>query len=186
MADLREDTAGSTRSLPISPELKILLLEAAESSNVDLVRVISGGQCPKGECSKRIGSVRHDNGKAADLQLYVDGKRQLFTDAAGLEIFKAFVTASATGGATGIGAGVHYMGAATIHVGYGTRAVWGAGGKSANAPEWLIEAVKAGWAGARFSAELVIEKSLLGIEGSLDSEDEELEEDQVELTPPEE
>ena len=174
MASLVEDTKGSTRDLPIADELRRLLVHAAEAAGVDTVRVISGGQCPKGTCSKRTGSVRHDAGRAADLQLVVGGERKRFTDPAGLAIFEAFVKACAAGGATGIGAGTGYMGPATIHVGYGTRAIWGAGGRSANAPQWLIAAVQAGWRGSRFSAHLDQEG-----EEVFDSDDVEMEEDQV-------
>ena len=62
-----------------------------------------------------------------------------------------FVTAAAARGANGIGAGEEYMGDKTIHVGFGltaqdtTKLVWGAGGRSANAPAWLRTAAKAGW-----------------------------------------
>jgi hypothetical protein len=40
------------------------------------------------------------------------------------------------------------MGPKTLHVGFGSKAVWGAGGQAANAPDWLRKAVMKGWAGA--------------------------------------
>ena len=62
-----------------------------------------------------------------------------------------FVTACAARGATGIGAGVNYMGGKRIHVGFGNspsdtqKLVWGAAGASANAPAWLRTAAQEGW-----------------------------------------
>jgi hypothetical protein len=61
------------------------------------------------------------------------------------------VRSAAANGATGIGAGERYMGKTTIHVGFGTtpedrsKLVWGAEGRSANAPNWLRRAAQEGW-----------------------------------------
>lgn len=166
MAEGVEATSGKTRDLPISHALRQLLLKAAEAVGIETVRVTSGGQCAKGTCPKRTGSTRHDNGQAADLELFVNGRRQSFTDPKGLPYFQSFVAEAARLGATGLGAGLAYMGAQTVHVGFGSRAVWGAGGKAANAPEWLIEAAKKGWG---------LPAGLLELD--LDSEDEEQETD---------
>lgn len=153
MATVREDTKQQIRRLSITAELKRLLERAADQAGIAVVRVTSGGQAPKGSGGARTGSTRHDNGRAADLQLLIDGQRALhFTDADDLPIVEAFVTAAAALGANGIGAGVDYMGPRTLHVGFGTspsdhtRLVWGAGGKSANAPKWLRKAAEKGWA----------------------------------------
>jgi hypothetical protein len=170
MATVEEHTKGKIRDLPISPALRKVLLEAAGASGVDLVKVTSGGQCRKGTCTKRTGSQRHDDGQAADLQLIVGGRTLKFTSSGDLATFKSFVTAAARAGATGLGAGVDYMGETTIHVGFGSKAVWGAGGKAANAPEWIRRAAQAGWQGAG----LVAEESRTE---DLDSPDEEIEED---------
>ena len=172
MAEIREDTTGKTRDLPIAPKLRPILLAAAAAANVDVVRVTSGGQCRKGTCQKRTGSERHDEGNAADLQLLVGGSALKFTRDADRQVFERFVTEAARSGATGIGAGLDYMGDATIHIGFGARAVWGAGGRAAQAPEWIRLAAIAGWqlGGGR------IPKDLEDFE-SLDSPDEEVEED---------
>lgn len=130
------------RSMPIKPELAAILTYAAQRAGVDEVRVTSGGQPVKGP--NRTGSHRHDLGGSADLQLIVDGKPVSFTDPNGQAIFSRFATAAAAGGATGIGAGLGYMGAKTMHVGFGPEATWGAKGASANAPKWLKEAFAAG------------------------------------------
>ena len=170
MAKVEEHTKGKIRDLPISKALRAVLLSAAKSSGVDLVKVTSGGQCRKGSCTKRTGSTRHDDGQAADLQLVVGGRTLIFTSSGDLGTFKKFVTAAARAGATGLGAGVDYMGAETIHVGFGAKAVWGAGGKVANAPEWIRGAAQAGWQGIALKAE---EAAL----EQLDSPDDEIEED---------
>jgi hypothetical protein len=146
MTVLTEETQGKTRDMPISERLKTLLVRAGEETNIQKIVVISGGQCAKGTCTKREGSTRHDLGNAADLELWVADRRLAFTDPSGLPIFEKFVSACARLGATGIGAGERYMGPSKIHVGFGARFVWGAGGKAVNAPEWLKAAAKKGWA----------------------------------------
>ncbi|MBB4189291.1 hypothetical protein GGE07_005973 [Sinorhizobium terangae] len=76
--------------------------------------------------------------------------RQFSDDNADVYV-KRFVIAAAANGATGIGAGIDYMGPETLHVGFGrtpsdhSRIVWGSKGKSANAPRWLVEAAEEGW-----------------------------------------
>jgi SH3 domain-containing protein len=144
--------SGAIRNKPISAELKQVLHAAAKAAGVDTVQITSGGQDALGEGTRRTGSTRHDRGRAADLQLVVNGTTLTFTDLSAHAVVLAFVTAAAAAGATGIGAGVGYMGNRTIHVGFGTsvsdksKLTWGAGGRSVNAPQWLRNAAAAGWA----------------------------------------
>lgn len=145
MVEIVEDTKGKTRDLPIAETLRAVLVQACGGLGVDRVRVVSGGQCRKGACSKRTGSTRHDLGLAADLQLWAAGRPLRFTTATDLPVFEAFVANCAALGAEGFGAGIGYMGPDTIHVGYGGRAVWGENGAGVNAPEWLRKAAQAGW-----------------------------------------
>jgi hypothetical protein len=146
--------ATAIRNKPISDELKQLLQSAAQAVGVDSIRINSGGQDALGEGTRRTGSTRHDRGRAADLQCVVSGRTLSFTDESADPLILAFVTAAAGAGATGIGAGVAYMGNRTIHVGFGvsasdhTKLTWGVGGKSATAPQWLRDAAQAGWAGS--------------------------------------
>ena len=139
---------GKIRDKPITGELERLLESAADATNIDVVFVTSGGQ--PGSTGRRTGSTRHDGGRAADLQLIRNGQTLTFTNRDGGSV-AAFVTAAAARGATGIGAAVDYMGDKTIHVGFGTsvrdrsKLVWGAGGRSANAPAWLRRAAQDGW-----------------------------------------
>ncbi len=147
MAQVIEDTKGKIRDLPIAEKLSQILAAAADDAGIEVVRVTSGGQAKKGTPGKRTGSTRHDLGNAADLMLERKGHALSFTKSAELPVFEKFVEAVAARGATGIGAGVDYMGENTVHVGFGTKGVWGAGGKSAKAPAWLKSAAERGWAG---------------------------------------
>ncbi len=145
MAQVIEDTKGKIRDLPIAAKLKKILSDAADDVGVETVRVTSGGQAAKGTGGKRTGSTRHDLGNAADLKLESKGVALSFERQSERPIFEKFVESAAARGATGIGAGVTYMGEHTVHVGFGSKLVWGAGGKSVNAPAWLKAAAERGW-----------------------------------------
>lgn len=157
MAIVQERQGTTTRRLPIQPALRDLLEEAAASAGVEEVHVHSGGQPPY-PGKPRTGSTRHDNGGAADLKLLVAGKRLRFSDQVADPRIEAFVEAAARLGATGIGAGLAYMGPESLHIGYGRspqdkeKLVWGVDGRSANAPGWLRAAANAGWATASVAA----------------------------------
>ncbi len=141
--------ASAIRNKPITEELKGILEAAALEVGVDHVRITSGGQ--PGTTGRRTGSTRHDGGRAADLQLVINGRTQTFSDSSGGPVFEGFVSAAAARGANGIGAGVNYMGNRTIHVGFGVspsddrEIAWGAKGRSVNAPAWLKRAAEEGW-----------------------------------------
>ena len=143
MTQIIEATKGKIRDLPIQARLRDILLAAGREAGIDIVRVTSGGQARKGSGGKRTGSTRHDDGAAADLQLEKGGKVLSFENPLERPIIARFVSAAAARGATGIGAGVGYMGPHTLHIGFGSKLVWGAGGRSASAPAWLREAVAA-------------------------------------------
>jgi peptidoglycan hydrolase-like protein with peptidoglycan-binding domain len=151
MASIDESgLVGKTRDQPISPKLRQVLLAAGDDADIDVISIASGGQPTSGP--HRVGSHRHDNGNAADLDLIKNGRTLKFTNTGDLETFKRFVTSAAAHGANGIGAAEGYMGASRIHVGFGngpndiTQVVWGAGNTSANAPPWLRPAEQRGWA----------------------------------------
>lgn len=146
MAELFQETKGKIRDLPITDKLSDILIAAADEAGVDSVHVTSGGQAKLGTKGKRTGSTRHDLGNAADLMLKKNGRKLDFTNLADQAIFVQFVSAATALGATGIGAGADYMGVYTIHVGFGSQACWGAGGKSATAPNWLRNAFASGLA----------------------------------------
>jgi hypothetical protein len=139
---------GKIRDKPISAKLTAVLIAAAEAAGVDKVSVVSGGQDVKGQGNRRTGSTRHDGGQAADIQLIRKGRVLDFH--ADRAVFEAFVTAAAAAGATGMGAGDAYMGPKTIHVGFGTKLIWGgAKARAADAPAWMKKAAEAGWNGGK-------------------------------------
>jgi hypothetical protein len=125
-------TDAKIRDMPINAALRRVLLTAAQESGVEVVRITSGGQ--PGSRGQRTGSNRHDGGNAADLELVAAGRTLDFTRPGDLDTICRFVASAAACGATGIGAGVNYMGPQRLHVGFGngpsdtTQVVWGEGG----------------------------------------------------------
>lgn len=156
MANIEGPPANKVRNRPITAELHAVLDGAAVATGIQKVIIFSGGQTSnhaphlENVVGGWTGSRRHDDGRAADIHLVKDGTVLKFTDADGSEV-EDFVTAAAARGATGIGAGVGYMGPTSIHVGFGkspsdhVKLVWGKAGASANAPAWLKQAAAAGW-----------------------------------------
>ncbi|GJD63750.1 hypothetical protein [Methylobacterium frigidaeris] len=139
---------GATRSQPITTELRRQLAAAAVASGVN-AEIFSGGQDSSGP--NRVGSHRHDNGRSADLKLYQvgpDGKRRYLRhdNDADRAVMERFLRESVKEGANGIGAGPGYMGPDRMHVGGGSEAAWGAGGSTANAPDWVSRALREGLA----------------------------------------
>jgi len=140
---------GQVRDKPVAPVLFDLLQKAADAAQIDSVVVTSGGQ--PGSTGRSIGSTRHNGGRAADLHLVKGEQILTFSDDDAHPAIKDFVTAAAADGAIGMGAGLKYMGDHTLHIGFGTTAedhqqlVWGAGGRSRNAPLWLQAAAQKGW-----------------------------------------
>jgi hypothetical protein len=145
----RQRALGATRSRPISKRLNNVLEYAARKAGVD-VEVYSGGQPAKGSRGsqgKRVGSTRHDLGNAADVRLYTvddNGKRKRvnFLTKKGREVYRNFIEAAAAAGATGIGAGQGYMGAESIHVGFGSVADWGSAFDGKNQKAFGFKAAK--------------------------------------------
>jgi hypothetical protein len=96
------------------------------------------------------GHARHRPGAdAGDIDLFDEKGRKLdSTIPADRAKMAAYIEASAASGNTGIGMGGHgaYMGASRMHIGKGTPAVWGAGGRGANTPDWVRDAYNRGMA----------------------------------------
>ena len=139
-----EMQASATRNRPISSRLKQVLETAAIKADLFVV-VVSGGQ-PAFPGGPRVGSTRHDNGNAADFDLYYPdpanpkqrGTQQVFSsNAAGLEKIKQFLREARAVGAKGIGHGPGYMSPGRTHLDVVKANVWGAGGTILNAPSWL-------------------------------------------------
>ena len=98
--------------------------------------MFSGGQPSAGQ-GARVGSDRHDHGNAADVFFYKDGERLNWANPEHLPIYEAIVQRGKSAGITGFGAGEGYMSPGSMHIGFGAPAVWGAGGRGSNAPDWL-------------------------------------------------
>lgn len=152
MTTLSGPPRNAIRNKPITAQLEQVLISAGQVAGIDAITITSGGQDALGHGTRRTGSTRHDAGRAADIKLIENGRPLSFSDDTADRGVLAFVKAAAAAGATGIGAGVDYMGPETIHVGFGTspsdhtKLTWGAGGRSVNAPQWLRDAANAGWA----------------------------------------
>ena len=134
------------RSQGITDALGRQIQAASAAAGVN-AEVYSGGQDETGP--NRTGSHRHDHGNSADLKLYTtgpDGKRRYLdmTNDADRVVMEKFIRESVKAGANGVGAAPNYMGAHGIHVGGGSPAAWGAGGATANAPEWVRRAHQQG------------------------------------------
>jgi hypothetical protein len=135
---LKYSNQGATRNDPLDPKL-IGAMSFLGDMGITM-DVISGGQEAAGEGGARTGSTRHDHGKAADVDFYKDGRKLDWNNPDDMPILVQIVQTAKANGVTGIGAGDDYMGAGRFHVGFGNPGVWGAGGKGANAPDWLRSA----------------------------------------------
>lgn len=143
---LKYSNQGATRNDPLDPKLVDAMSFLGDMGIT--MDVISGGQEAAGQGGSRTGSTRHDHGQSADADFYMGGRKLDWNNPSDLPILQEIVRTAKSRGVTGIGAGDDYMGPGRFHVGFGTPAVWGAGGKRANAPAWLAEAYEGAPAGA--------------------------------------
>jgi hypothetical protein len=143
---IRYANQGATRRQQLNEKL-VAALGFLPELGVEM-EVFSGGQPGKGSGLPRVGSVRHDHGNAADVFFYKDGRRLDWNNPQDVPLYQEIVKRGQAAGVTGFGAGSGYMQPGSMHVGFGAPAVWGAGGKSRNAPKWLREAYAGAPAGA--------------------------------------
>lgn len=130
------------RKLPLHPDL-IRAMDFLPEMGVTM-EVFSGGQPGRQArelpVAPRLGSRRHDDGKAADVFLHKDGRRLDWSRPDDLPIFSDIIRRAKARGVTGFGAGPGYMQPGSLHLGFGAPAIWGANGRHADAPHWLVEA----------------------------------------------
>ncbi|PWT77519.1 MAG: hypothetical protein C5B60_02480 [Chloroflexi bacterium] len=120
-----QSKVAATRRQPIQERLRQQLHAAAEKFGLT-VDVVSGGQAAIGTGGPRTGSTRHDIGGAADIKLRDASGRVLdMRRPEDQALMGGFVEEAVAQGATGVGAGLGYMGASTLHVGGGRPAAWG-------------------------------------------------------------
>lgn len=134
---LTYSNTGATRNQPLSPQLVDALSFLGDMGVT--ANVFSGGQ-PHAGGGPRVGSTRHDAGMSGDVTFMKDGRVLDWNNPQDIPIFQEIVRRGKERGITGFGAGPGYMSEGSMHIGFGAPAVWGAGGKSANAPDWLREA----------------------------------------------
>ena len=126
----KQSSVAGIRTQPITQELKSILQNAATETGLD-VEVYSGGQPEKGTSSKRTGSTRHDNGRAADVNLFTGtgtSRRKLsLQNPADVPLIQNYLQTAKKYGATGFGAGNGYMGDDGFHIDNvpGKGGVWG-------------------------------------------------------------
>lgn len=142
---LRYSNHSATRNDPLDPRL-IDAMSFLGGMGITM-DVVSGGQEAAGQGGTRTGSTRHDHGGAADADFYMGGVKLDWNNPQHLPILTEIIQTAKSRGVAGIGAGDDYMGPGRFHVGFGNPGVWGADGKSANAPDWLVSAYNGAPAG---------------------------------------
>lgn len=137
--------SSATRNKPIQPQLMNILKSAASATKLDVV-IFSGGQDAKGtQNARRTGSVRHDNGWAADIWIYNEGRQLSANRQSDVPLMQSFTAKLKQAGATGIGIGTSYMSGVGIHVdisygrnpGVPNSSYWGNNHVAAGAVAWL-------------------------------------------------
>lgn len=137
---------GPTRQLPLSGQYVTQLMDVVKRTDPNLtIDITSAGQVQQGQEGPRTGSTRHDvdhtgHGHTSDLVLVRDGKPIRPMD--DQELYARFLQNAAAAGFTGIG---HYDWG--VHVGGGSKAMWGpsTGGGSINPV--FAQAIENGWKG---------------------------------------
>tara|TARA_B100001094_G_scaffold301596_1_gene328038 strand:+ start:2562 stop:5258 length:2697 start_codon:yes stop_codon:yes gene_type:complete len=115
----KQSSVAGIRTQAITQELKGILQNAASETGLD-VEVYSGGQPAIGTSNKRTGSTRHDNGRAADVNLFTGtgaNRRKLsLKNPADVPMIQNYLQTAKKYGATGFGAGNGYMGDDGFHI----------------------------------------------------------------------
>lgn len=159
---------GGTRRLPLQASMMQILQTAARAAGVKVI-VYSAGQITLAEAERsgarrqpgsstyvlngrpvRTGSIRHDLGYAADIQLWLGGRQISHRSSETVGYFVTFVQAARRAGATGFGAGNNYMGGGrNIHVDNAASrpqrpapgGLWGDDNGRAGTAAWLVRAL---------------------------------------------
>lgn len=135
---IRYANQGATRNQHLDPKLVSALSFLGDMGIT--AEVFSGGQPAKGSGLPRVGSTRHDHGNAGDMFFYRGDEKLDWSNPEHLPVYQEMVQRGRANGVTGWGAGDGYMQPGSMHVGFGSEGVWGAGGKGDNAPQWLRDA----------------------------------------------
>ncbi len=132
---------GATRSLPLASGLVSTIQKGLAGTGLNW-HSYSGGQPAKGSGGKRVGSTRHDNGRASDGYFkdaatgrVLDGNNQQDRQRIAAALGKLRQS-----GIQGIGWGPGYMGTKNFHLDIVSPEIWGEGGRSASAHQWVVSA----------------------------------------------
>lgn len=132
---LKYANQGAIRNQPINEKLTGALSFLPEMGVT--MKVVSGGETADRKASN---SGRHMHGNAADVDFYVGDRKLTPKNDQDRAMLSQIVQRGKAAGITGWGEGDDYMGSGRVHLGFGNAGVWGAKGKGANAPEWLVNA----------------------------------------------
>jgi hypothetical protein len=138
-----------TRNKPIQSRLRNVLNRAAAKCGLSEVQVYSGGQDAIGRGKRRTGSTRHDNGWAADVDIFVNGKIQSSDNTVGREKIAEFISHCVSLGARGIGHATKkgvYMGPTRTHIDlHGPNlAIWSHVKRGKPKDPWVVAAANRG------------------------------------------
>lgn len=134
-------TPGATRNLPLSQGLVSTIERGLAGTGLNW-HSYSGGQPARGSGGKRVGSTRHDNGRASD-GYFKDAATGRVLDGNNPQDRQRISGALAKlrqAGIQGIGWGPGYMGTRNFHIDIVSPEIWGEGGRSANAHSWVVAA----------------------------------------------
>jgi hypothetical protein len=132
---------GATRNLPLATGLVSTIQRGLAGTGLNW-HSYSGGQPAKGSGGKRVGSTRHDNGRASD-GYFKDAATGRVLDANNAQDRQRIAGALGKlrqAGIQGIGWGPGYMGSKNFHLDIVSPEIWGEGGRSASAHQWVIAA----------------------------------------------
>jgi len=136
---------GTIRNQPIQPRLFDILENTAIQHDLT-IQIYSGGQPAKG---RRTGSLRHNNGYAADVRIYnKDGRRLTATRSKDIPELEKIVKTLRENGVESIGAHPLYMNG-NLHIDIASSGpssspstVWGNTHGYGSSPNWLRKAFK--------------------------------------------
>lgn len=132
---------GSTRNLPLSQSLVATIQKGLIGTGLNW-HSYSGGQPARGSGGRRVGSTRHDNGRASDgyFKDAATGRVLDANNAQDRQRIAGVLSKLRQSGVQGIGWGPGYMGSKNFHLDVVSPEIWGEGGRSSNAHQWVMAA----------------------------------------------
>jgi len=112
--DILEYNVSGIRDLPLNRSFERLLINAAKATKLDKVVITSAKQ--PGSSGKRLGSMRHDTGNAADVYLVYKGRILNSTKLTDRTVMTRFIQECVKLGVKGGGSGEKYMGPTIMHL----------------------------------------------------------------------